>query len=262
MLDDSPGFVVRSALTQAAWDKGFRLQREPFGRWLTFDSTTARGRVWLAGESDHGPWWLASDHPGVLAEFGPGSDDGAPGLRAWTYPDKRRLYEALDRAYQLGASLPNAPLVEYLAETDALPRTTEAERLVLQRVGQNVFRRALMLYWGGRCAVTGISDPALLRASHVVPWAACATDDERLDVNNGLLLSALWDAAFDAGLVSFSPIGDAVLSAKLTSTAQATLGPGRRLRRSLSERQIAYMRRRYDLLEDGVHQSTTQTDSI
>ena len=39
----------------------------------------------------------------------------------------------------------------------------------------------------------------MLRASHSVPWAACASDAERLDVHNGLLLAAHWDAAFDAG---------------------------------------------------------------
>ena len=38
---------------------------------------------------------------------------------------------------------------------------------------------------------TGITDPALLRASHIVPWAECG-DAQRLDVHNGLLLSALW----------------------------------------------------------------------
>ena len=73
---------------------------------------------------------------------------------------------------------------------------TEAERLVIQRIGQDVFRDALMAYWGGRCPLTGITEPGLLRASHIVPWADC-TDAQRLDVHNGLLLSALWDAAFD-----------------------------------------------------------------
>jgi hypothetical protein len=37
------------------------------------------------------------------------------------------------------------------AKTAGLSRTTEAERLVIQRIGQNVFRDALMDYWGGRC---------------------------------------------------------------------------------------------------------------
>ena len=78
------------------------------------------------------------------------------------------------------------------------PCTTEAERWVIQRIGQDVFRSALMDYWNGRCPLTGITDPALLRASHIVPWSDC-NDEQRLDVHNGLLLSALWDAAFDCG---------------------------------------------------------------
>jgi predicted restriction endonuclease len=63
-----------------------------------------------------------------------------------------------------------------------------------------------MDYWEGRCPITGITDPALLRASHIVAWAEC-DDAQRLDVHNGLLLSALWDAAFDTGLVSFADDG-------------------------------------------------------
>jgi hypothetical protein len=74
--------------------------------------------------------------------------------------------------------------------------------LVVQRIGQGIFRARLMDYRQGCCPLTGISDPALLRASHIIPWADCESDAERLDVHNGLLLSALWDAAFDAGLVA------------------------------------------------------------
>ena len=64
---------------------------------------------------------------------------------------------------------------------------------------------------------------ALLRASHIVPWAECETDALRLDVHNGLLLSALWDAAFDAGLISFADDGTVLRSPKLTSEAAAAL---------------------------------------
>jgi hypothetical protein len=66
---------------------------------------------------------------------------------------------------------------------------------VLQRIGQDIFRDRLMNYWQRRYPLTGISDPVLLRASHIIPWADCQSDAERLDVHNGLLLSALWDAA-------------------------------------------------------------------
>jgi predicted restriction endonuclease len=120
-------------------------------------------------------------------------------------------------------SLPEAPLDRFKAKTANLPRTTEAERWVIQRIGQDVFRSALMDYWNGRCPLTGITDPALLRASHIVPWSDC-NDEQRLDVHNGLLLSALWDAAFDQGLVSFADDGTALIGAKLSEAARKTLG--------------------------------------
>jgi hypothetical protein len=83
------------------------------------------------------------------------------------------LHAALDRAYKLGISLPDAPLARFRAQTANLPQRTETERLVLQRVGQDIFRAALIDYWVGRCPITGIADPALLRASHIVPWSEC-----------------------------------------------------------------------------------------
>jgi putative restriction endonuclease len=77
-----------------------------------------------------------------------------------------------------------------------------------------------MDYWGGRCPLTGITEPVLLRASHILPWAQ-STDEQRLDVYNGLLLSALWDAAFDAGLVSFGDNGVVLVDGRLGYAARA-----------------------------------------
>ena len=79
-----------------------------------------------------------------------------------------------------------------------------------------------MDYWNGRCPLTGITDPALLRASHIVPWSDC-NDEQRLDVHNGLLLSALWDAAFDCGLVSFADNGSVLASSQLSETSRRAL---------------------------------------
>jgi predicted restriction endonuclease len=75
----------------------------------------------------------------------------------------------------------------------------------------------------GRCPLTGICDPALLRASHIIPWADCESDAERLDVHNGLLLSALWDAAFDRALVTFGDHGRPHVSPSLGEQARAEL---------------------------------------
>lgn len=84
---------------------------------------------------------------------------------------------------------------------------TEAWALQKTRIGQGPFRNALMAQWNGRCPLTGIGEPRLLRASHIIPWNRCESDAERVNPENGLLLSALWDTAFDRGLVTFGENG-------------------------------------------------------
>ncbi len=100
------------------------------------------------------------------------------------------------------------------------------ERLAKKRVGQDIFRASLDDYWGGCCPITGISDRALLRASHTKPWAECASDDERLDAYNGFLLAVHVDAAFDAALLTIDPDGTIRLSPKLSEKAKALLKLG------------------------------------
>lgn len=223
--EDPPGFVVRTECQKAAANNGFRLERGVEKGWLRFGSTTAQVAIWISGASKKGPWLLSVDRPEVSAELNlsPEPETPGPGIASFAFTTLRGLYDALDRIYRLGVSLPDAPLNAFRDASRDLPRTTEAERLVVQRVGQDVFRHALLAYWGGRCPLTGITDVELLRASHIVPWAECETDEKRLDVHNGLLLSALWDAAFDAGLVSFADDGTAIGSQHLTSDSATAL---------------------------------------
>ena len=114
------------------------------------------------------------------------------------------------------------------AELSAMPepaaQNTEVLRMVRQRVGQQAYRQAMLDYWGGACAVTGLALPQALRASHAKPWAECASDAERLDVFNGLLLSPTLDALFDGGWITFSAAGSILISTALSSTALAVLG--------------------------------------
>jgi putative restriction endonuclease len=77
-----------------------------------------------------------------------------------------------------------------------------------------------------RCAVTGLSQLEMLRASHMKPWAACENDMERLDPMNGLLLSAHWDAAFDSGLLTFDDDGTVLWSPMLSESARRLLIAG------------------------------------
>jgi hypothetical protein len=91
---------------------------------------------------------------------------------------------------------------------------TERERLATARIGQGEFRTALFAAWNGKCPLSGIDHPELLRASHIKPWSVCS-DWERLDPNNGILLAAHFDALFDRGLISFSDTGDLLVSPEI-----------------------------------------------
>jgi predicted restriction endonuclease len=83
------------------------------------------------------------------------------------------------------------------------PTTTEREALVKARISQVRFRRRVLASYGGRCCVTGLQEPRLLIASHIVPWAECPS--HRLNPRNGLCLSPLYDRAFDQGLITITP---------------------------------------------------------
>ena len=148
-----------------------------------------------------------------------GADGGAASVS-----DLDQLYATLQRASAIARTMPNRVADQFRGEKLRLPQATEAERLVVQRVGQDLFRNALMDYWQGRCCVTGLAVPALLRASHIKPWAKCQSDDERLDMFNGLLLAPHIDALFDGGWISFSDLGGLLVSDALPSAASAQLG--------------------------------------
>jgi putative restriction endonuclease len=79
----------------------------------------------------------------------------------------------------------------------------DRERLVKTRVNQSVFREMVLNNYSNRCALTDIDLPELLVASHIIPWSV--NEKERLNPANGICLSALYDAAFDKGLIGFRP---------------------------------------------------------
>lgn len=118
--------------------------------------------------------------------------------------------------------------------------STTRKSLIEARVGQGRFRADLIKAWSGKCAITGCSVLAMLRASHVKPWRSCQ-DSERLHAANGLLLTANLDALFDAGLISFSDDGEMLISDELSGESVADLGLPRPLRNRLSGQQKGYM---------------------
>ena len=238
--------IARMRLEQAAEDSGFDLPRESAPGWRCFASSQANLSIWLGAVGDD-LYLAAVSRASVLAAL---SDHGAPfthplpggavGARSAT--SLSRLHALLRRAFQLSRALPDEPLRAFERRTAGLPRSTEAERLVVQRVGQDIFREALLDYWQGRCALTGLAVPELLRASHIKRWADCETDAERLDVYNGLLLAPNLDAAFDLGFITLDDDGRVVVSPQLGDEDRALLGLDAPLRaRGLEEGHRAYL---------------------
>lgn len=226
--------ITSIRLEKAATDNGFDLD---FGRaadWLHFGGSQTSLRIWLtaSGPSVFAAAVSRADVLDALADVGTDCahalPSGAAGARSVS--DIAALHRLLRRAFQLSHTLPDELLHAFESETASLPRSTEAERVVIQRVGQDIFRHGLFDYWDGCCAITGLAVPELLRASHIRPWADCDRDAERLDVFNGLLLAPHLDAAFDAGFITIAEDGTVMVADILTAAARAILGLDRPLR--------------------------------
>jgi len=121
--------------------------------------------------------------------------------------------------YRIASGLADKDVEEAIA--------TEVWRLQKARRGQGSFREKVMEYWSGACPLTGIREPDLLRASHIVPWNRCERESERLNPDNGLLLSSLWDAAFDRGLVSFDDAGETLAAPQISKSTLAHMSSGK-----------------------------------
>ena len=59
-----------------------------------------------------------------------------------------------------------------------------------------------MVNYSSKCAITGIDIPDLLVASHIIPWSK--NEEERLNPENGICFSSLYDKAFDKGYISIN----------------------------------------------------------
>jgi putative restriction endonuclease len=101
--------------------------------------------------------------------------------------------------------------------------TTTKEQVVLARHGQGLFRQRV-LDLEKRCRLTKIENPLLLMASHIKPWRACATANERIDGANGLALAPHVDRLFDRGLIGFESDGTVLVSPRLPHDDLERLG--------------------------------------
>jgi putative restriction endonuclease len=89
------------------------------------------------------------------------------------------------------------------ATLPASPERPYALREIKARLHQASFREAVLSAYGGRCAISHLPEPRLLDAAHIVMDA-----DEQLGqpiVSNGLPLTKIHHAAFDAHLIGIDP---------------------------------------------------------
>lgn len=118
--------------------------------------------------------------------------------------------EAVDEMHDMrshnGSKL-SSKLIDRLQIND---KGSDIEVRAKRRIGQDIFRAMLLDIYDSKCCLTGLDVPEVLRASHIIPWSECVKT--RLNPENGLCLSATYDAAFDKYLITFDEDYRLVLS--------------------------------------------------
>ena len=94
--------------------------------------------------------------------------------------------------------------------TNPVLNETEREAIIQARIGQGQFRKNVAQI-ETHCRITRVNEPTHLRASHTKPWRT-STNEERLNGENGLLLTPTIDHLFDRGFIAFENNGELLIS--------------------------------------------------
>jgi hypothetical protein len=226
--------LSRSLIEKAGYDNGFEIAENNDPSIVRLCSSLHPIKADISEGNHEGTYAVRFSHNLSLLELKRGLSKELflnDRIEVW---NRELLGVVLRRAAELGISLPDGPLRHYNEQLDAylisnpaehlnlgettrsMFQGTEREQLVKQRIGQDVYRDALFKYWKGCCSITSLDIPGILRASHIKPWADCDNDGERLNVYNGFLLSANFDALFDKGLITFDDEGRIMFSSALS----------------------------------------------
>ena len=149
---------------------------------------------------------------GNIASLDPAiTSTGRKGLRAASANDRamwdemnsdwERFAVECEQALMAIEAIPE-PVDDGIPDYDDLPVGEDRIVQATTRMGQRFFRAAVLSAYNEQCCITGLAIPKLLIASHIVPWRHDIAN--RTNPQNGLLLSALHDRAFDAGLLTIN----------------------------------------------------------
>ncbi len=122
-----------------------------------------------------------------------------------------RLYQELDARYNTEDI--TKKISELEKKLELLHLDTETIRKTTQRIGQKWLREKLISLHNGKCQISGESNSELLVCSHIVPWRL--GPENRLNLNNVLLLAFNYDFLFDKGYISFNDDGTIITSSKI-----------------------------------------------
>jgi predicted restriction endonuclease len=189
----------------------------PFGQFDQSNKTVKQ----VAGKIGRTPGSLAMKLSNLASLDSFHQDRGVVGLKGASNLD-RKIWAAFQNDWSTMAEKSESAfeaLMGGLAQEEAAPEfqqpsgPSEVLRTVKTRRLQTFFRNAVLSSYEYRCAISGLAVPELLVASHIIPWS----DDEsrRADPTNGLCLNALYDRAFDRGLITFDEDFRMVVSAVL-----------------------------------------------
>jgi hypothetical protein len=124
-----------------------------------------------------------------------------------------------------GLWAPTDPLIELSEAEESLRELSANDRsmVIAARFGQGAFRARVVEAWEGKCAVTGAGFVPALVATHIVPWSD-ASNEERLDAHNGLLLVGTLERLFEGGFITFESNGLIRISPLIPEEEQEPLG--------------------------------------
>lgn len=100
-------------------------------------------------------------------------------------------------------------------DLDNLPKGKTRNSIVKIRINQSFFRKSILASYNNKCCITGIEEPDLLIAGHIVPWSV--DEKNRMNPRNGIAINSLHDKAFEMGYLSISPEFKIMISSKLKS---------------------------------------------
>lgn len=163
------------------------------------------------------------------------------GTEARSITNAWRVQQPLLEAVPAGQAVWEEHQIETL-KADSQLGPTVREALVLSRRGQGLFRTRVAAI-ERKCRITGVDRVEYLRASHCKPWRD-ASNEERLDGENGLLLTPDVDLLFDRGFMSFEDNGDVLLSPIVHDLSLERMGLAKELLRNVgafSEGQKQYL---------------------